>query len=100
MITIKSATVLADGAALQLNLSDGTTPRFHAVWLRDNALDEETRASGNGQRLITLSDIPGDIRIKSAGADGAHLTVTFAPEEKTVTYPAAWLQANAYDLPT
>ncbi len=42
----------------QLNLCDGTAPRFHAVWLRDNALDEETRASANGQRFNNRSAAP------------------------------------------
>ncbi|MEX3011397.1 gamma-butyrobetaine dioxygenase [Hoeflea sp. TYP-13] len=97
MITIQSVTAFEDGSGLQLYLSDGTNPRFHAVWLRDNALDEETRAPGNGQRLITLSDIPENVGIKSAGTDGQTLTVIFTPEDKSVTYPAPWLQANAYD---
>lgn len=99
MITIISATVLDGGSLLQLQLSDGTAPRYHAIWLRDNALDEETRSSGNGQRLITLADVPGDIRISGAETNGSSLQVTFLPEEKTVTFPAAWLHANAYDRP-
>ena len=37
--------------------------RFHAIWLRDNALDETTRDPLNGQRLITLQDIPKNIRL-------------------------------------
>ena len=32
--------------------------RFHAIWLRDNSQDIETRAPGNGQKLIALRDIP------------------------------------------
>ena len=99
MITMNSVTILDDGAALQLHLSDGTAPRFHAIWMRDNALDGKTRSSGNGQRLITLADVPENIRITSARTDGAMLTVTFAPEDKTVTYPAGWLLANTYDRP-
>ena len=30
---------LNEGSVLELNWRDGTTTRFHAVWLRDNALD-------------------------------------------------------------
>ena len=97
--TINSARLIDDGAALQLHLSNGTRPRFHAIWLRDNALDEETRASGNGQRLITLLDIPDNVRLTDAETDGTSLTVTFAPEEKTVSFPARWLLAHLYDQP-
>jgi len=73
--------------------------RFHAVWLRDNARDAETRDPSNGQRLITLADIPADVAISDARIVGDALECTFQPENKTVTYPLSWLQANAYDRP-
>ena len=80
-----------------------TTPisahRFHAIWLRDNAPDPETRAPGNGQRLIALRDIPGDTRIGGAELDGDSLKVSFAPEGKSVAYDLGWLRAHAYDRP-
>ena len=34
------------------------TARFHAIWLRDNAPDADTRSPSNGQRLIAIADIP------------------------------------------
>ena len=92
-----SVTVDPTGTYLTLETSDGAH-RFHAIWLRDNAQDGATRASGNGQRLITLRDIPPETRIAAAGiaSDGA-LEVRFAPEDKTVTFDPAWLHAHAYD---
>ncbi len=97
MVSIGSVSVLEGGAALQLRLSYGSAPRFHAIWLRDNALDPATRAPGNGQRLITLRDIPRGTRIAQAAVEAGELAVTFAPEGKTVRFPAAWLARNAYD---
>ncbi len=88
--------ILDDGDAIRLTWPDGVAARFHAVWLRDNALDPETRAVGNGQRLIAIGDIPHETRI-GAAEGGDALTVSFAPEGKTVTFPAAWLRAHAYD---
>ena len=92
-----SVTVDPTGTYLTLETSDGAH-RFHAIWLRDNAQDAATRASGNGQRLITLRDIPPETRIAAAGiaSDGA-LEVRFAPEDKTVTFDPAWLRTHAYD---
>ena len=92
-----SVTVDPTGTYLTLETSDGAH-RFHAIWLRDNAHDAATRASGNGQRLITLRDIPPETRIAAAGiaSDGA-LEVRFAPEDKTVTFDPAWLRTHAYD---
>jgi len=74
---------------------DGT--RFHAIWLRDNAPDPETRDPGNGQRLIALRDIPADTVVGDARVEGESLHVTFAPEGKDVKYDIAWLKTHAYD---
>ncbi|NDW45914.1 gamma-butyrobetaine dioxygenase [Ruegeria sp. PrR005] len=82
---------------VSLEFTDGTTARFHAVWLRDNALDPDTRAPGNGQRLITIGDIPADVSIGAASLVGGAMSVTFQPENKTVTYPADWLAEHTYD---
>ena len=51
-----------DGRYLTLRSADQTA-RFHAIWLRDNAWDTETRARDNGQRLIALRDIPAGAEI-------------------------------------
>ena len=71
--------------------------RFHAVWLRDNAADPETRDPGNGQRLIAPGAIPADLRIASAAVDDTTLMVDFAPEMRTIAFELSWLEQNAYD---
>lgn len=91
-------TLSQDGTVLTLHSNEGST-RFHAMWLRDNAQDPGTRAAGNGQRLIALRDIPAETRIVAAVVDGAALNVTFAPEQKTISYSLAWLEAHTYDVP-
>ena len=73
-MSYSSVEIIDDGQALSL---DGT--RFHALWLRDNALDAETRSPGNGQRLITLSDIPDSTVVSAATLNGDGLEVTFLP---------------------
>lgn len=92
--------ITENGAVLVLPRENGNIARFHAVWLRDNALDPETRAPGNGQRLITLSDIPRDTRIASAttGSDD-EISLVFEPEGKTVQYSIRWLLDHCYDKP-
>ncbi|MEM8793294.1 MAG: gamma-butyrobetaine dioxygenase [Pseudomonadota bacterium] len=94
---IAQVETLADGAGIGITWPDGGKARFHAIWLRDNALDPETRAPGNGQRLITLDDIGAETRVSSAAMEGGEVEVTFAPEQKTVRFPADWLRENAYD---
>lgn len=91
-----TAEILDDGKAVALHWPDGPL-RFHAVWLRDNAWDDRTRAPGNGQRLITLGDIPADCRIARASAEGDRLMIRFAHEDRAIAYDIGWLRANAYD---
>ncbi len=86
-----------DALVVTVEFDTGTQARFHAIWLRDNALDPETRAPGNGQRLITIGDIPADISISAAEVLNGDLSVTFQPEDKTAIFPAAWLADHIYD---
>ena len=89
--------ILDGGGAISLSPEGGARLRFHAIWLRDNAWDASTRSPGNGQRLITVADIPSQIRISAAGVEGNTLSLTFAPEGKTIAYDVTWLQAHSYD---
>ena len=92
---LRSATTTP--SVVSLEFLDGTKARFHAIWLRDNALDADTRAPGNGQRLITIGDISADISVRSFEVVNGDLSVTFDPEGKTVTFPAKWLAEHIYD---
>jgi [2-(trimethylamino)ethyl]phosphonate dioxygenase len=97
-MSLSKVETLEKGAAVRLTWLDGTSARFHAIWLRDNALDPETRSLGNGQRLITVLDIPRETTLSSASVSpNGELAVTFSPEGKSVTFPFAWLKARIYD---
>lgn len=97
-MSLSKAELLEGGATARLSWRDGTTARFHALWLRDNALDPKTRSAGNGQRLISILDIPQDTIISDLTVTGeGDLTVRFSPEAKEVMFPAAWLRARRYD---
>lgn len=96
--TMLDAQLDATGQILSLTTPDGPL-RFHAMWLRDNAQDDATRAPENGQRLIALRDIPAQTTISHASTDGDAINVTFQPEDKTVSFDLNWLVQNAYDRP-
>ena len=98
---ITETALIDHGNSVSIGWSDGSSARFHAIWLRDNALDPATRSAGNGQRLITILDVPGDTHVSAAAStpDGTVLRLTFAPENKTVDFPAVWLRERIYDRP-
>jgi len=99
MRLFKSIKITDSGKTIILQRSDDSKVRFHATWLRDNALDPKTRDAKSGQRLITLSEIPINTYIESATLDesGKNIFLTFLPEKKKVSFSASWLEAHAYD---
>jgi len=100
MHSFKSVKIIDDGKSIILQRADGSAVRYHSTWLRDNALDPKTRDIKNGQRLITLSDIPIGTCVKSANLDdkGENISLTFSPESKKVSFSANWLEMYAYDV--
>jgi gamma-butyrobetaine hydroxylase len=89
--------ILDSGRFVALTLPNGERHRFHAIWLRDNAWDDKTRSPGNGQRLITLGDIPADTTVSQAMIENGQLQLTFQPENRTIAFDHGWLVENAYD---
>lgn len=83
---------------LTLITPQGDRMRFHAIWLRDNSLDPTTRDAENGQRLVTLNDLPADVTLCAAWTEGDDLVVTFAPENLTARFALNWLVDHAYDI--
>ncbi|MFT6302223.1 MAG: gamma-butyrobetaine hydroxylase [Granulosicoccus sp.] len=99
MDALQTPEIIDGGQGLNLQWLDGQSARFHAIWLRDNALDESTRSKRNGQRLITLSDIPADTSIGSASIEKDELVVSFLPENMSSRFPSSWLKEHSYDHP-
>ncbi|NNE79314.1 MAG: DUF971 domain-containing protein [Silicimonas sp.] len=95
---LSGADILDGGKAVRLRWSNGSAARFHAIWLRDNALDEATRDPGNGQRLISLADIPRDVAVERAEVGDASCTIGFSGGHETV-FPSDWLFDKSYDRP-
>ena len=93
---IFSVEILDNGHALKI-ASSRKELTFHAIWLRDNSQDPETRSPTNGQRLISLNEIPENISIISASIKNNSLKVTFSPEQKTIFYEIDWLEKNSYE---
>jgi gamma-butyrobetaine dioxygenase len=98
-VRIASTDVIEEGAAIRIEWIDGASSRFHAVWLRDNAQDPKTRSPENGQRLITLAAVPPDTRIVRAVHRSTEVEISFAPDDTTVSFEAAFLNKFAYDKP-
>lgn len=72
--------------------------RFHGNWLRDNALDEQTRSPGNGQKLVSVMSLPELSLIENAQFDnGTDLIVQFVNNPAAYFFPIKWLEKHQYD---
>jgi len=94
---IQAVSIADNGGSLNCHLSDGQITRFHSIWLRDNANDDATKSSGNGQRLITIQDIPETVMICSARLADNRIIIRFSDRDLDVAYDPAWLMSHCYD---
>ena len=88
--------ILGGGSAVRVHWDDGAEARFHAIWLRDNALDPATRDPNNGQRLISQADVPSGIAVSAAALLGDGTEVTFSDGHRAA-FPSEWLRSRVYD---
>lgn len=98
-MAISNLSILDGGSILQLDFDSGAAMRFHALWLRDNSPDTATRDPGNGQRLITMKDLPAETMVQSASVSAEGIEITFAPGGVSACYDPDWLAAHGYDKP-
>lgn len=82
---------------LTIGWSDGQVSELDSMWLRDHCQMPVSRDPNSGQRLLNVTDIPGNVSIGDARRIGSDsIEVTFSPEQHTSVFSAAWLRQNCY----
>jgi len=86
------------GQVLQIQWQDGSTSRYHTFWLWDNSLDTVSRDSGNGQRLLSILDVPKNLRITAAHLNQQkEVELVFTQNQRQLSFPSSWLWQHCYD---
>ncbi|MGH8253882.1 MAG: TauD/TfdA family dioxygenase [Steroidobacteraceae bacterium] len=80
---------------LTVHWSDGTVGEFASIWLRDNLPEDRDRHSG--QRLIDVTDLPADPRIRGAALLGAAANIDWQDESPSSTIALDWLYDYAHE---
>ena len=83
----------ARDAMLAIAWQDGTSAEFASVWLRDNL--PEDRDTYSGQRLIDVTDLPPEPRIRRATLLDTTLSVEWQDEARITTFALDWLYRHA-----
>ena len=80
-----------DPAQAQLRWDDGSTSQFSATWLRDNCACQQCRHPVTMERLFSILDHPGVIRMTAAEmAEDGSLGVSFDPPHDS-RFAGNWL---------
>ena len=91
--SVVSTKVSASDALLTVEWDDRTTGEFPSLWLRDNL--QEDRDPYSGQRLIDVTELPLEPRIRTATLADTELRVVWQDEARVSTFALDWLYAHA-----
>jgi gamma-butyrobetaine dioxygenase len=80
-------------ATLRVEWTDGAVSEFASVWLRDNLAGD--RDAHSGQRLVDITDLPAEPRIRSAVAGAGTVRIEWQEEAPAAEFSADWLAAHA-----
>ena len=86
-----------DDRGVTIVWSDGTRGRYLHYWLREHCPTDGRSLSG--QRLLSLADIPVDIRPKSVHTRGDSVTLVW-PDGHCSTFDSAWLRDRVHSSDT
>jgi len=89
------AKITAGEQEVSVSWEDGNVTTYDSLWLRDNI--PENRDPRNGQRLVSIADIPAEPKIESAHAADSQLTITWK-DGKTAHFDCHWLRAHDSSL--
>lgn len=78
MTTQTSCRIIDDGTAIALQLDDGSSARYHALWLRDNADDPANFDPVSGQRLHSVAELDPLITVRQASVEANGLSLVFS----------------------
>ncbi|HET7757532.1 MAG TPA: gamma-butyrobetaine hydroxylase-like domain-containing protein, partial [Steroidobacteraceae bacterium] len=85
--------VSATPEALTIEWTHGGVSEFASLWLRDNL--REDRDPHSGQRLIDITDLPAQPRIRAARAENGAVHIEWESEPRPARFELAWLAAQA-----
>ena len=81
---------------LDIEWQNGQSSQLNALWLRDHCGCQTCRDSVSNQRLINITDLDENTKIKSASVTDNLVEIEFAPQAHTSSFTAQWLFENCY----
>ena len=79
---------------LTIEWAEGGVSEFASLWLLDNR--PEDRDAHSGQRLVDITDLPENPRIRSAVARAGKVRIEWEGESPAASFEIAWLADHAW----
>ncbi|KAL5008159.1 hypothetical protein ScPMuIL_013740 [Solemya velum] len=93
--------VLEEGRIVLLSGEDGLRDRFHSIWLRHNCQSVKSKQQYSGQKIIDVSKVDPDIRIKEIiNTDTDTIKIRWQTEQHITEIPVDLLVENSYSQST
>jgi gamma-butyrobetaine hydroxylase len=93
-----SVSTADEGTVLAVRFDDGEELRLDRSWLRDSCQCPEC-LHRSGQRLVSVNQLEGDVRLAEATAENGTIALTFAPDGHRSRFATEWLRAQAAPRP-
>ncbi len=87
-----------DRDELAITWEDASESILQATWLRDHCQMPASRNPDNGQRLVSLTDLPEEIAIDRVELETSRLVIDFSPDGHRSEFDLDWLYSNCYCL--
>jgi gamma-butyrobetaine dioxygenase len=65
------------------------------IWLRVNCPCADCRDPRNGERLVTITDLPRDVSVTAARRSGGRVEIVFGPDGHRAAFDVGWLSQFA-----
>jgi alpha-ketoglutarate-dependent taurine dioxygenase len=94
---VVSARLTARPDSLSIEWDDGTSAEFASIWLRDNLPEDRDRYSG--QRLMDVTELPAEARIRTAELSGSEVRILWQDESRASSFALDWLYQQTSRCP-
>src|SRR3954447_7205633 len=91
---MESVRTADEGTVLAVRFDDGEELLLDRCWLRDSCQCPEC-LHRSGQRLVSVNQLDGDVRLAEATSRNGTIALIFAPDGHRSRFDADWLRAQA-----
>ena len=88
--------VSADNEAVDISWADGSSTKFHHIWLRDHCQCKQCYNSATYQKEFNILDVPLDTKPANVSISDQNFLSIKWPDSHETSFDAEWLRQHSY----